>query len=172
MTGACRGGAYTEAVSVAPHPDLGPLLGLVGAWEGDGRGRWADGEAFGYHERLEFSHAGKPQLAYRQVTRSADDDRPLHSESGWWRAVAPDSVELVVAQGIGVVEIGIGSWEDAGRLRLRSQTVATTPTAKTVTAVERDYVLEADILSYELLMSTDGGPVRWHLAAELRRVPS
>lgn len=151
-----------------PHPDLGRLSELLGEWEGEGHGSWEGGEQFRYREWVRFTHNGKPFLAYTQRTAALDDGRPLHAESGYWRAVSGGAVELVVAQPIGIVEIDRGRWS-GHRLALRSDSVHTSPTAKRVTAVERDFDLSGDTLRYEMRMSTDEQPARWHLSAVLRR---
>ena len=70
---------------------------------------------------------------------------------------------------IGVVEIETGRWE-GNRLALRSTTVQCTPSAKTVTGLDRDFEINGDVLSYCLRMATDGGEPRAHLTAELHRV--
>jgi hypothetical protein len=77
-------------------------------------------------------------------------------------------VEVVLAHAIGVVEVEVGGWEGS-RLALRTRTLLLTPTAKRVTALERDFELSDDELRYELRMSRDGGPALWHLSANLRR---
>jgi hypothetical protein len=146
---------------------LGLLAAFVGEWRGEGRGLWGDAR-FGYGEQLVFVHAGKPQLAYRQRTRAADDGRPLHAEDGFWR-VADGGVELVLAQGIGIVEICRASW-DAGVLRARASALMGTPSAKTVTDVERTYAVEGDVMRVSMRMATDGGALRPHLEATLKRV--
>jgi hypothetical protein len=151
------------------HPDLGRLADLLGDWRGAGEGQWADGDRFGYHERVTFGHNGKPFLSYRQRTTAADDGRPLHAETGFWRAVGGGSVEVAMSHPIGVIEIETGSWE-GNRLVLRTTTLECTPTAKTVTGLQRDFELDGDVLRYHLRMATDGGEPRPHLAAELHRV--
>ena len=154
--------------AIAVHPDLGRLADLLGDWEGEGRGQWGDGGVFEYREWLHFGHTGKPFVAYAQRTAAADDGRPLHSESGYWRAVV-DGVELAVAHSTGVVEIATGRWEGAV-LRLRPHAMRTSPTAKAVTALERDFEIDGDTLRYTLRMTRDESPPRWHLSAALARV--
>jgi hypothetical protein len=153
------------------HPDLGRLAELLGEWHGEGEGQWATGAPFRYEEWVTFRHNGKPFISYVQRTTAADDGRPLHAESGFWRALPGGAVEVAMAHPIGVVEIETGRWE-GNHLRLRSTAVDCTRTAKTVTGLHRDFEIEGDVLSYSLRMATDGGEPRAHLAAELRRVPA
>jgi len=152
------------------HPDLGLLADLLGEWHGEGEGQWASGQPFRYEERVTFGHNGKPFVAYSQRTTSMDDGRPLHAETGYWRALGGGAVEVAMTHPIGVVEIETGSWE-GNRLCLRTTSVSCTPTAKTVTGLERDYEINGSVLSYRLRMAVDGGEPRPHLQAELRRVP-
>lgn len=158
-------------VALEPHPQLGVLSGLIGVWEGEGRGSWDGRPEFHYRERLTFTHAGKPMLAYAQQTWALDDGRPLHGEQGYWRATGDGDVELVLAHGIGAVEIELGRW-DGGRLELRSTAMQVTPSAKRVTALGRTFILEGGRLRYTLAMSVDGSAPVPHLSAELRRAPS
>jgi hypothetical protein len=151
------------------HPDLGRLAELLGDWQGEGEGQWRAGEPFRYRERVTFGHNGKPFLAYSQRTTAIDDGRPLHAETGFWRALAHGAVEVAMTHPIGVVEIETGRWE-GNRLGLRTITVHCTPTAKTVTGLHRDFEISGDVLTYSLRMATDGGEPVSHLRAELRRV--
>lgn len=156
------------SVGAALHPDLGRLAVLLGSWEGEGSGRWGGGDTFFYREWLTFAHNGKPFLVYSQRTAAKDDGRPLHGESGYWRAAPGETVELVLAHGIGVAEIEVGRWED-NQLRLRTEWLRTSPSAKMVTALERDFEIDGDVLRYTLRMSCDAGAPQWHLQAELHR---
>lgn len=156
--------------AVALHPDLGRLGALLGEWEGEGRGISPAGVEFAYCERSRFDHNGKPLLSYVQRTAASDDGRPLHSEAGYWRAAPAGAVELVLAHGTGFVEIEQGRWDDDATLRLVTTLIHGTPTAKRVTALERDFALNEGLLRYEMRMATDGGTPRFHLTAELRRV--
>lgn len=155
------------------HPDLEPLAGLLGEWEGAGDGVYPTIEPFGYRERVTFTHAGKPFLVYGQRTHASDDGRPLHVETGYWRVTAGARVELVVAHPTGITEVAEGRFDREGGatvIDVRSTTIGLTATAKSVTAVERTFRLAGDVLEYTLRMAAVGEPLQHHLAASLRRV--
>lgn len=152
----------------AIHEALGPLAFLLGAWAGTGAGEYPTITPFAYHERIAFTHVGKPFLAYTQRTWAADDGRPLHAESGYLRHTGDGAVELVLAHPIGIVEVYAGH-VSATSLRLATTTVDTTPTARRVDALERDIDVDGDQLSYAVRMAAVGLPLTHHLAATLRR---
>ena len=160
------------------HPDVGLLAGLVGSWRGEGVGEYPTIDTFSYTEEVTFGHVGKPFLTYGQRTRAGDDGRPLHAETGYWRAVAPEHVELVLAHPTGVSEIATGTVhvdpadDPAGVtvIELVSTMIGLTPTAQSVTALERTFRLHGDTLDYTLRMAAVGEPMTHHLAASLRRV--
>lgn len=150
------------------HEALGPLAFLVGDWEGAGAGEYPTIAPFGYGEQVAFTHVGKPFLAYTQRTWAADDGRPLHAESGYLRHTGEGAVELVLAHPTGIVEVYTGRLVGTA-LRLATTTVATTPTATRVDALERDLSVDGDELSYTVRMAAVGLPLTHHLAATLRR---
>ncbi len=153
------------------HPNLVELDILVGEWKGEGSGSYPTIESFEYLETSEWSHVGKPFLAYRQATTSLQGD-PLHSELGYWRVPGPSILEVVIAQPFGAVEISSGTVRsERGTVVVEMATtlVSTTPSAKQVTEVSRRYEVSGDVLTYHVAMAAVGEDLSGHLDATLRR---
>jgi hypothetical protein len=154
-----------------------PLRAWLGTWRGQGTGTYPTIDGFAYVEEVELRHWGKPFLGYCQRTRHVDDGRPLHAESGYLRLVSEADgagvvrAEAVIAHPTGLAEVLEGHLR-AGRLVLATTAVTRTATAKEVDAVERTFVLEGDLLSYEVAMAAVGQPLQHHLSATLHRVTS
>jgi hypothetical protein len=153
-----------------PAADLGPLAAFAGTWRGEGRGTYPTIEDFDYGEEIVLRDVGRPFLAYAQRTWARADGRPLHAETGYWRAKPGGRVELVIAQATGMVEIDEGG-VDGGRIEVASLAVASTSTGPDVTRVTRTFALtvDGDELCYELRMEAVGQPLLVHLVATLRR---
>lgn len=158
------------------HPDLLPVATLLGTWTGRGDGEYPTIEPFHYAETVTFGHVGKPFLAYTQRTRELlpDDSLglPLHAEAGYWRFPVPGRAELVVGHPTGIAEVEEGTVEADGdhlTIRLASTGVTRSSSAKSVTAVERWFRVDGDVLEYRVSMAAVGLPLRHHLAATLFR---
>ena len=158
------------------HADLRDVARLLGTWIGQGHGEYPTIEPFDYVETVDFTHVGKPFLAYTQRTRALHADgtpgRPLHAESGYWRFPTRGSVELVLSHPTGINEIEHGDIEtddDSLTMRLATTHIGLTATAKQVTAVERIITVHGDTMEYRVAMAAVGRPLQHHLAATLLR---
>ncbi len=154
------------------HPDCRELAPLIGEWSGTGAGHYPSIDDFEFVEELTFAHVGKPFLSMTQRTRDHSTGLPLHAESGYLRAAAGGTVELVVAQPSGIVEIDIGrpeTTDDAFHLDLNSVTVETAPSAKTVTEIRRYLRVASDEMVVEMWMAAVGQPLTHHLRSVLTR---
>lgn len=164
-------------MSVPLHPDVAILAPLLGTWSGRGTGEYPTIEPFAYDETLVFTHVGKPFLAYQQRTSAADDGRPLHAETAYWRIPDRGLAEIVVAHPTGITEIleGFAAPNSAGDtdtliIDVRSTAIGRTASAKEVTRTERTFEVTGDVIRYTMRMAAVGRPLVHHLAAELRRV--
>jgi hypothetical protein len=154
------------------HPNLEALAPLLGAWAGQGAGKYPTIEPFEYLEEVVFSHVGKPFLVYAQKTRAVTDGKPLHAETGYLRVPQPGHVELVLAHPNGITEIEVGSYSVSSgviEIELATTTIGLAPTAKEVGALGRFLRVDGDQLSYSLQMGAVGQPLQDHLAAVLYR---
>lgn len=154
------------------HPDVALLAPLLGTWAGQGAGEYPTITPFEYTEEITFGHVGKPFLSYVQRTKSSDDGRPLHAESGYVRMPSRGRVEWVLAHPTGVTEIAEGEVSVSGStidMDVYATTIGRTASAKDVTALSRSIHVNGDELTYTLLMGAVGQPLQHHLAATLHR---
>ena len=153
------------------HPDVEPLAFLIGAWRGEGHGVYPTIASFDYGEEIRFAAVpGKPFLTYQQRTWALDDQRPLHSETGYWRPKPDGKVEVVLAHPTGLAEIEEGM-VDGGVIALVATSISRAATAKEVQGLSRRFELvEPEVLRYEVQLAAAGQPLQGHLTAELRRV--
>jgi hypothetical protein len=151
------------------HEDLESLAFLLGTWRGEGKGAYPTIDSFAYEEEIAFSHIGKPWLAYSQSTKHPVKGFPMHAETGYWRPIGGDRVEILLVHPSGISEIQEGSVRGT-MVDVSTTSVTRTSTAKEVTSLERTFTVEGDVLRYEVRMAAVGVPLQPHLSAELRRV--
>ncbi len=170
---AAAAGAGGPGGTPEPHPDLAPLLFLLGRWEGAGVGGYETIESFHFGQELTFGHNGKPFLSHVSRTWLLDEDgtpgRPLAMETGFWRPRPGGEVELLLAHPTGITEIYLGQVEGT-KIELSTDMVARTSSAKEYTAGHRLYGLVDGDLAWAYDMAAVGQPLQPHLSAQLKRV--
>jgi hypothetical protein len=151
------------------HDDIRSLEFLLGTWVGEGEGVYPTIQPFAYTEQVTFTPGpGKPFLAYTQKTWRAGTREPLHSESGYLRGFGNETVEFVIAQPTGIVEVHVGT-VIGHRLTMEGKAI-TTLAARSVTATRRVIEVSGDQLTYQLDMAAVGQELQHHLKATLKRV--
>ena len=145
-----------------------PLVFLLGTWVGEGHGEYPTVESFDYGEEIVFEQPGRPVLAMRQRAWILADNRPSHTETGFLRATDDGHVEVLIAQGNGIVQVQQGTVSGT-TLQLRSTTIGRSSTAKEVVEVARSFEVDGDELRYEMSMAAVGVPMTHHLSAVLHR---
>ncbi len=156
------------------HDALLALLPLVGTWRGTGTGAVPDGaQEFRYAQQIEFTHDGRPFLAYVARSWLVDDAGDLvrlaWRESGFWRPGAgADDVEVVLASNTGQTLVLTGLAGDQ-RWQLNSVSVLGTPTSVDVDGERRFYAVRGDELVYATELAPGGRPFAPHLNARLTR---
>ena len=156
-----------------PHPDLEPLLFLLGRWEGAGVGGYPTIDSFQFGQEITFRHNGKGFLSYVSRTWRMGDDGtiglPLGTESGYWRPRPDNRIEVMLAHPTGIVEIYLGEVSGT-KIEMVTDVVARTATAKEVTGGRRIYGLIGQDLGWAYDMAAMGQPLQSHLSAQLQRV--
>ena len=156
------------------HERLEHLSFLVGTWRGLGVVGYPTIEEQRYEQEVVFAHDGRPFLEYTSRSWILDDDgnrvKPSAREVGWWRpGKEPRDVEVMLAHPTGIVEIYLGEVV-FHKIELRSDVVARTETAKSVTAFHRLYGLVEGDLAYAIDMAAVDQPLQPHLSARLKKV--
>ncbi|MQL80968.1 hypothetical protein Taro_013416 [Colocasia esculenta] len=165
-----RGPSPAPAGGASPplHPGLAPLAFLLGRWRGEGEGGFPTINAFKYGEELTFSHSGKPVIAYTQKTWKLPSGEPMHAESGYWRPKPDGSIEVVISQSTGIVEVQKGTYDAEKKVvNLQSQLVGNASKVKEIT---RAFEVVNGELSYIVQMATKLASLQPHLKATLSKL--
>ena len=156
-----------------PHPDLAPVLFLLGRWEGAGVGGYPTIESFQFGQEISFGHNGKPYLIYASRTWLLDADgvpgRPLAMETGFWRPQPEGKIEVVLAHPPGIAEIYLGEVSGT-KIEMATDVVASTASAKEVRGGRRLYGLVGQDLAYAFDLAAVGQRLQPHISAQLKRV--
>nr|XP_009795663.1 PREDICTED: UPF0678 fatty acid-binding protein-like protein At1g79260 [Nicotiana sylvestris] len=111
---------------------------------------------------------GEPVIAYSQKTRNLKSTQPLHSESGYWRPKPDGTIEVVIAQSTGLVEVQKGTYDmKEGVVKLKRELVGN---ASKVKEISRVFKVENCELSYVVEMATSLIGLQPHLKASLKKV--
>ncbi|XP_039117248.1 UPF0678 fatty acid-binding protein-like protein At1g79260 [Dioscorea cayenensis subsp. rotundata] len=163
------GGSDSPARSPPPvHPLVAPLEYLLGKWRGEGEGGYPTINSFSYGEELVFSHSGKPVISYSQKTWKLASGEPMHAESGYWRPRPDGSIDVVIAQSTGLVEVQKGSYDAENKIvTLKSELVGNASKVKDITRV---FTVTNGELSYVVQMATQLTSLQPHLKALLKKL--
>ena len=164
-------------------PQLTAISWLIGSWVGVGVGGYPTIDEFRFAQEITFSNDGRPVLGYVSRSWLLDDDgnrvRPLASESGFWRALPENKLEVLMSHPTGYSEVWVGEVSVAeivgaeitkAKIELATDVVARTESAKEYTAGVRIYGLVEGDLLWAFDMSAMGQPLQSHLSARLVRV--
>ncbi|KAI3768998.1 hypothetical protein L6452_00094 [Arctium lappa] len=158
-----------EGGGAVVHPAIGPLAYLLGTWRGQGEGGFPTISSFTYGEELNFTHPGnKPVIAYSQKTWKLNSGEPMHAESGFWRPKPDGTIEVVIAQSTGLVEVQKGSYDAENKVvKLHSEVIGNASKVKEITRV---FSLVNEELSYVVEMATNLTDCQPHLKASLKKL--
>ncbi|KAK4484960.1 hypothetical protein RD792_007565 [Penstemon davidsonii] len=154
----------------AVHPAVQPLSYLLGTWKGQGKGTYPTIiSPFHYSEELQFSHSpNKPVIAYSSKTWKLGTGVAMHSESGYWRPKIDGTIEVVIAQSTGLVEVQKGTYDAEQRsVKLKSELVGNASKVKEITRV---FEMVDGELSYVVEMATNVTDLQSHLKASLKKL--
>ena len=159
-------------VELVPTPDVealvAPFRSWLGAWEGEGAGRWSD-PPFRYREQLVLQAVpDRAVLTWDQRTEVLGTGELSHSERGYLRLLQGGEVELVLAIPAGYTEIQVGLLQ-GDRLELSPGPLGVTPAARRLDRVGRRLQMEGSTLVHEILIAVGEGGLAPHVLSRLRR---
>jgi hypothetical protein len=154
------------------HPDCAPIAWLLGTWRGNGHGDYPTIEAFQFGQEVIFTHDGRPFFHYMSRSWVVDEQgnkvRDGAIETGFFRAKADGSLEVVMTHHTGFVEIWYGQAEGA-KVEITTDAVVRTQPAKEYTGGHRLYGLVEGDLLWAFDMQAMGQKLQPHLWGRLVR---
>ena len=134
-------------------------------------------------QELSISHDGRPFLIHWSRTWRLDENgervEPLAMESGFWRPLPNNEVELLLSHPTGISETWFGKVSVTGivnaqitgaRVELKTDAIVRTTSAKEVTGGERLYGLVDGNLGWVYDMAAVGVPMKSHASFHLTKV--
>ncbi|NLU68013.1 FABP family protein [Streptomyces sp. HNM0574] len=162
------------------HPDLVPLVFLLGRWEGAGvaalDGEQGPGsEECNFGQEVSFSHDGRDFLEYVSHTWELDAEgnrkRPLETETGYWRVDSERKVDVVMIRDQGIAEVWYGELADQKpQIDLATDAVARTASAGEYSGGKRLYGYVNGDLMWVGEKATPEGSLRPYMSAQLKKV--
>lgn len=155
------------------NPDLVALAWMIGSWEGSGKSSYPGTEDAEFGHRIDFSHNGGNYLHYLSQTFETDTDgtatKPLQMETGFWRPQPDSSLEVVMCNPDGIVEIWYGHITGA-KIEMNTDAVARTSTAPDYSAGQRLYGQVNGDLMWTFDRAADGHPLQNYQWGQLKKV--
>ncbi|MFI9106297.1 FABP family protein [Streptomyces fildesensis] len=157
------------------HPDLVPLVFLLGRWEGAGVYDFPGAEKCNFGQEVTFSHDGRSFLEYTSHTWVLDAEgkklRPLESESGFWRIDKDRKVDVTITRDEGVIEIWTGELADQKpQIDIVTDAVARLPEAPEYSGGKRLYGYVNSDLMWVGEKATPAVTLRPYMSAHLKKV--
>jgi hypothetical protein len=161
------------------HPSLVPLAFLLGNWTGAGVASLdagtAEEEKCNFGQEVTFTHDGRDFLEYVSHSWVLDSEgkkeRPLETETGYWRIDAERNVEVVMIRDQGVAEVWYGQLaEGKPQIDLATDAVARTEGSPEYTGGKRLYGYVNSDLMWVGEKATPSTPLRPYMSAQLKKV--
>lgn len=157
------------------HPELVPLAFLLGTWEGAGVFDFPGAEKCNFGQEVVFTHDGRPFLEYTSKTWVLDaegkPEKPLESESGFWRIDKDRKVEITMTRDNGVIEIWYGELaEGKPQIDLVTDAVARLSGAPAYSGGKRLYGYVKSDLMWVGEKATPEVSLRPYMSAHLKKV--
>ena len=150
------------------------VLPLVGVWRGAGQLHTpGTTEERPFGQQLTISHDGRGFLRHESVSWLLNDGgepTPFEREIGWWRPQQDGTIELIVADANGVMEVFYGVAPTLSSWSLGTDAVIRTTSAPPVTGATRLYGIVDGKLAYVTERATTEYPLQPHVSALLERV--